>query len=163
MATIHEDAWVHESAVVHGDVTIGAFTSVWYNAAVRGVGMKIFIGDYSNVQDCVCVHGDIATDLHIGNYVSLGHGCVVHGCTIEDNCVIGMNAVVLDGAHIGAGSIVGAGAVVPVGMQVPPNSLVVGMPAKIKRTLSPEEVAHNIANAKEYLDFTAAAKAEEKA
>jgi carbonic anhydrase/acetyltransferase-like protein (isoleucine patch superfamily) len=159
MEHIHETAWIAPGAVVKGNVTFGEQVNVWFNAAVRGIGMGITVGNCSNIQDCVVIHGDIGNDVVIGDYVSLGHGCVIHGCTIEDHCVIGMNAVVLDRAHIGTGSIVGAGAVVPAGAQIPPNSLVLGMPAKVKRTLSPEEVAGNIQNAKEYLDFAAAEKA----
>lgn len=159
---IHETAWIAPSAVVKGTVTLGEQVSVWFNAAVRGIGMGITVGNYSNIQDCVVIHGDIGNDVVIGDYVSLGHGAVLHGCTVEDHCIIGMNAVVLDGAHIGKGSIVGAGAVVPAGAQIPPNSLVVGMPAKVKRSLSPEEVEGNIQNAKEYMAFAAAEKASEK-
>lgn len=150
---IATSAWIAPGAVVKGNVTLGKQVSVWFNAAVRGVGLSITVGDKSNIQDCVVIHGDIGNDVTIGQYVSLGHGCVIHGCTIEDNCIIGMNAVVLDHAHIGAGSIVGAGAVVPAGMVVPPNSLVVGTPAKVKRTLTAEAVEDNIRNAEEYVGF----------
>lgn len=159
---IHETAWIAPSAVVKGNVTLGQQVSVWFNAAVRGIGMSITVGSYSNIQDCVVVHGDIGHDVRIGDYVSLGHGAVIHGCTVEDHCIIGMNAVILDGACIGAGSIVGAGAIVPAGAQIPPNSLVVGMPAKVKRSLSPEEVEGNIQNAKEYMAFAAEEKAASK-
>lgn len=156
---IHESAWIAPSAVVKGNVTLGEHVSVWFNAAVRGVGMRITVGNKSNIQDCVVIHGDVDNDVVIGDSVSLGHGAVIHGCTVEDNCIIGMNAVVLDGAHIGTGSIVGAGAVVPAGAQIPPNSLVVGMPAKVKRSLSSEEVEGNIHNAEQYMAFAAAEKA----
>jgi carbonic anhydrase/acetyltransferase-like protein (isoleucine patch superfamily) len=159
MAKIPESAFIDPSAVVRGDVTLGEFVNVWFHAAVRGIGMKITVGNGTNIQDCVVIHGDIGNEVVIGNYVSLGHGSVIHGCTIEDNCVIGMNAVVLDHAHIGAGSIVGAGAVVPAGAIIPPGSLVVGMPAKVKRALTPEEVESNIQNAKDYMAFAAAEKA----
>ncbi len=153
MEQIHESVWIAEGAVVKGRVTLGENVSVWYNAAVRGMGMAITVGPNTNIQDCVVIHGDIGVDVAIGAWVSLGHGAVIHGCTIEDDCVIGMNAVVLDRAHIGRGSIVGAGAVVPAGAQIPPGSLVVGLPGKVKRELSPEEIAGNRHNAQEYLDF----------
>ena len=163
MAKIHESAWVDRSARVQGDVTLGPDVGVWFNAAVRGIGMKITVGRGTNIQDCVVIHGDIGNDVHIGEMVSLGHNAVIHGCTIEDNCVIGMGSVVLDHAVIGAGSIVGAGAVVPAGMQVPPNSLVVGMPAKVKKELGPEALQDNIRNAEEYLAFAREQKALEEA
>ena len=159
MVKIHDTSWVHPSAVVQGNVTLGENVGVWFNAAVRGIGMGITVGNHSNIQDCVVIHGDIGNDVVIGNYVSLGHGAVIHGCTIEDHCVIGMNAVVLDHAVIGYGSIVGAGAVVPAGAQIPPGSLVVGMPAKVKRSLTPEEIASNTRNAEEYWSFAQEQKA----
>ena len=159
MIKIADSAFIDESAAIRGDVTLGEHVGVWCNAAVRGIGMKITVGDCSNVQDCVTIHGDIGSDVVIGKYVSLGHGAVVHGCTIDDNCIIGMNAVVLDHAHIGAGSIVGAGAVVPAGMIAPPNSLVIGMPAKVKKELPPEALKANIENAEEYMNFAKAQKA----
>ncbi len=160
MANIHQNTWLHESAVVLGEVTLAEEVNVWCNAVLRAVGMRIRIGRRSNVQDCVVIHGDIGNDVTVGAHVSLGHGAVVHGCTIEDNCIIGMNAVVLDGAHIGAGSIVGAGAVVPAGMVVPPRSLVLGMPAKVKKELPEESVPANIQNADEYWAFAQAAAGE---
>ena len=156
---IDESTWVDKSAALRGNVTLGPKVSVWCNAALRGIGMSITVGRGSNVQDCVVIHGDIGHDVVIGEHVSLGHNAVIHGCTIEDNCVIGMGAVILDGAVIGAGSIVGAGAVVPVGMQVPPGSLVVGLPAKVKKELGPEALQDNIRNAEEYWNFAQEQKA----
>ena len=160
MPNIHPGAWIHESAVILGDVTLADEVSVWCNAVVRGVGMNITVGKRSNIQDCVILHGDIGSHVVVGENVSIGHGAVVHGCTIENDCVIGMSATVLDGAVIGAGSIVGAGAVVPAGMQVPPRSLVVGMPAKVKKELDDAAVAGNVANSVHYWDFAKAVAAE---
>ena len=98
---------------------------------------------------------DSGCDVVVGDYVTVGHGAVLHGCTVEDNCLIGMNAVVLDHAVIGEGSIVGAGAVVASGTIVPPRSLVVGVPGKVKKTLTDEDVAGSIANAESYLGLMA--------
>lgn len=159
MKNIHETAWIHESAVLEGAVTLLDNASVWCNAVLRGIGMRIQVGKNTNVQDCVVLHGDIGHDVFIGNYCSIGHGAVIHGCSIGDNCVIGMGSVILDDAHIGDGSIVGAGAVVPAGSDIPPGSLVLGMPAKVKRSLSPEDIQANIRNAEEYLAFAAEQKA----
>lgn len=159
MQSIHESVYLAPGAVLLGTVTLAEDVSVWPNASLRGVGMTVTVGRGSNVQDCCMLHGDIGHALVIGEDVSVGHGAVVHGCTVEDGCIIGMNAVVLDGAVIGAGSTIGAGAVVPAGMQVPPGSLVVGMPAKVKRALSPEEIASNLENAKNYVAFARELKA----
>ena len=114
---------------------------IWYHTTLRADINKIVIGDYSNIQDNSCIH--LADDFgcHVGKYVTVGHGVILHACTVEDNCLIGMNAVVLDHAVIGAGSIVGAGAVVAAGTIVPPKSLVVGVPGKAKKTLTDEDVA----------------------
>lgn len=158
MANIHETAWVAPGAHLLGDVTLGEQTSVWYNAVLRGDQEKIVVGKASNVQDCCVLHGDAGNDVIVGDYVTVGHSAVLHGCTVEDHCIIGMGAVVLDHAVIGAGSIVGAGAVVSAGTIVPPRSLVVGIPGKVKKTLTEEDLAGNLANAQEYLDLTALAK-----
>ena len=158
MKKIHDSVYLAPGAVVMGDVTLGEDVGVWPCASVRAVGMEITVGKGSNIQDCVVVHGDIRHNVTIGEYVSLGHGAVVHGCTVEDHCIIGMNSVVLDGAVVGKGSIVGAGCVVPAGMQIPAGSLVVGMPGKVKRSLTPEEIEANIENAREYIAFAKAQK-----
>lgn len=139
--TIGKNVYISKGAVVIGDVTLGDYSSVWYNAVLRADINKIIIGHHSNIQDNAVVH--LAEDLPciIGNWVTIGHSAVVHACTIGDECLIGINATVLDGAVIGEQSIIGANALVPQGMNIPPGSLVVGCPAKIKRTLSSEERA----------------------
>lgn len=159
MQQIHDSVYIAPGAVLMGELTLGEEVSIWPNASVRGVGMSITVGRGSNIQDCCVLHGDIGHAVTIGEYVSIGHGAVVHGCTVEDHCIIGMNAVVLDGAIIGRGSIVGAGAVVPAGANIPPGSLVVGMPAKVKRSLTPEEIESNLQNAVEYVSFAKKQKA----
>ncbi len=140
--TIAPSAYVDASAQVIGDVHIGDESSVWMNVVVRGDVHFIRIGARTNVQDLTLVH--VMRDTHptvIGDDVTIGHGAVVHGCTIEDRCLIGMGAILLNGSRIGSGSIVAAGALVPEGMVVPPGSMVMGMPAKVRRALTAEEDA----------------------
>ena len=128
---IHPTAWVAPGAVLRGDVTVGEQANIWYNAVLRADQETITIGKASNVQDCCILHGDAGENVVVGEYVTVGHGAILHGCTVEDKCLIGMNAVVLDRAVIGTGSIVGAGAVVGSGTIIPPRSLVVGVPGKV--------------------------------
>lgn len=157
MPKIHPTAWVAPGAFVRGDVTIDEQANIWYNAVLRGDQEPITVGKATSVQDNCVLHGDAGCNVVVGQYVTVGHGAVLHGCTVEDNCLIGMNAVVLDHAVIGAGSIVGAGAVVAAGTIVPPKSLVVGVPGKVKKTLTDEDVAGSIANAESYLGLMAKA------
>ena len=121
-----------------GDVRLGDGCSVWYGSVLRGDINFISIGEGTNLQDGVIGHLADDFPLEVGKFVTVGHGAVIHACVIEDECLIGMNATVLDGARIGRQSIVAAGAVVPQGMQVPEGSLVAGVPAATRRTLSPE-------------------------
>lgn len=160
MANIHPSAWVAPGAVLRGDVTLAEKASVWYGAVLRADQLKITIGKNSNIQDNAVLHGDHGNDVTVGDNVTVGHGAILHGCTVEDNCLIGMGSTVLDHAVIGAGSIVGAGAVVSSGTVVPPRSLVVGIPAKVKKTLSDEDVAGNLENVEEYLELMAQAQAD---
>ena len=160
MAKIHPTAWVAPGAFLRGDVTLGEKVSVWYNAVLRADQEKITIGKNSNIQDNAVLHGDPGNDIIVGENVTVGHGAILHGCTVEDNALIGMGSVVLDHAVIGAGSIVGAGAVVSSGTIVPPKSLVVGIPAKVKKTLTDEESAGNLENVEEYLGLMAQAMAD---
>ncbi len=137
-----DDVALLPGSIVIGDVEIGAGSSVWFNAVVRGDVNWIRIGERSNVQDGAVLHVTHDTaPLRIGNEVTLGHMVMLHGCTIEDGCLIGMQATVLDGAIVGTESLVAAGSTVLEGMIIPPRSLVAGSPAKIKRALSAEEVA----------------------
>ena len=160
MAKIHPTAWVAPGAVLRGDVTLGEQVSVWYNAVLRADQESITIGDGSNVQDNCVIHGDPGHDVVVGKNVTVGHGAILHGCTVEDQCLIGMHAVVLDKAVIGRGSIVGAGAVVSGGTIIPPNSLVLGIPGRVKKTLTPEESNRNLENVEEYFGLMALAKAD---
>ncbi len=128
-------SWVHPSAVVIGDVTLGRDASVWPTAVLRGDNDAIVIGDETNVQDGAIIHVDAGKPVRVGNRVTIGHRAVLHGCTVEDECMIGIGAIVLNGAVIGAGSVIGAGALVPEGMIVPPGSLALGVPAKVVRSV----------------------------
>lgn len=158
MGKIHEKAWIAPGAVIRGDVSLAEGVSVWYHAVLRADQETITVGKNSNIQDCCVLHGDAGHDVTVGENVTVGHSAILHGCTVEDNCLIGMGAVVLDFAVIGAGSIVGAGSVVPAGMVIPPKSLVVGIPAKVKKTLGDEAEADILRNMREYLGLTELAK-----
>ena len=160
MVKIHPTAWVAPGAVLRGDITIGEQVSIWYNAVLRADQETITVGRGSNIQDNCVLHGDPGHDITIGENVTVGHGAILHGCTVEDQCLIGMNAVVLDNTVIGRGSIVGAGAVVGSGQTIPPRSLVLGVPAKVKKTLTEEESAGNLENIEEYFGLMAPAMAD---
>jgi len=134
---VHPTAFIDDSAQVIGDVEIGEESSVWMCVVIRGDVNRIRIGRRSNVQDGTIVH--VMKDTHptvIGDNVTIGHGAVVHGCTIEDQCLVGMGAILLNGVVVGSGSIIAAGTLLPEGTQVPPRSLVMGSPGKVRRTLS---------------------------
>lgn len=133
MGTIDASAFIHELAFVCGDVALGARTSVWPFAVVRGDSDRITIGAGSNVQDGAIVHTDPGLVCAIGERVVIGHRAIVHGATIEHDVLIGMGAIVLNRAVVGTGSIVGAGAIVTEGTVIPPNSLVLGAPGKVVR------------------------------
>lgn len=128
---IHESSFVAKSAVIIGSVTIGKNCGIWPNAVIRGDLQPIKIGDGCNIQDCCVVHVGEDYPVEIGDNVSVGHGAVIHGAIIEDDCLIGMNATVLNGVRVKRGSIIGANAMVKGGMKIPENSLVMGVPAKI--------------------------------
>ena len=139
MPTIHPTAFVHPSAVVIGEVTLGARVSVWPTAVLRGDTAPIVVGADSNVQDGSVLHVDAGVPCTIGARVAIGHRAIVHGATVENDCLIGMGAIVLNHVVVGSGSIVGAGAVCREGMIIPANSLVVGVPARIVRATTTEE------------------------
>ena len=156
---IDASAYVAKSAVVYGAVTLGPKSSVWPCCVLRGDINTIEVGEGSNIQDGTVVHLADDFGVKIGKFVTVGHAAMIHACTIEDECLIGMKATVLDGAVIGARSIVGAGAVVTKGMVVPPGSLVLGMPAKVVKTLSAEEQAGLRDWAAKYVQVAAAHQA----
>ncbi len=131
---IDKDVFIAPTAQIIGDVQIKTQSSVWFGAVIRGDLDKIRIGEKTNIQDLCTLHADEGVPLVIGCRVTIGHRCVVHGCTIEDSCLIGMGAIVMNGAVIGTGSVIAAGTVVLENTVVPPYSLVTGMPGKIKHT-----------------------------
>ncbi len=151
--SIEPSAWVAPNATLIGRVTLDADASVFYGAVLRGDSDAITIGRGSNIQDNVSVHCDSGFPMSLGDRVSVGHSAVLHGCTVENDCLIGMGATVLNGAVIGAGSLVAAGAVVLEGTVVPPRSLVAGVPAKVRRELTDDEVAGVTANAAHYVEL----------
>jgi carbonic anhydrase/acetyltransferase-like protein (isoleucine patch superfamily) len=152
--TVDASAYVDESAQVIGDVVIGAESSIWMNVVVRGDVHHIRIGRRTNVQDLTMVHVMRGTHpTQIGDEVTIGHSAVIHGCTIEDRCLIGMGAILLNGCTIGADSIVAAGTLVPEGFQVPPGSLLMGAPARIKRSLDDEERLSILDYAARYVQY----------
>lgn len=135
--------FVADNAVLIGDVEIGNDCSIWFGTVVRGDVNSIRIGSRTNIQDNCTLHVAAGTwPVIIAEEVTVGHSAVVHGCTIHRGALIGMGSRVLDGAVIGQGSLVGAGALVPEGMKVPPHTLVVGVPARVKRPLTEQESAH---------------------
>ena len=153
-----ERAWVADSAQVIGDVEMGEGASVWFGAVVRGDTETIRIGARSNIQDLSVLHADVGCPLTIGEGVTVGHQVMLHGCTVGDNSLIGIQAVVLNRARIGRNCIVGAGSVVTEGKEFPDNSLIIGSPAKVVRTLDDaavqklrESATHYVDNAERYV------------
>lgn len=141
-------------AQVIGDVELGENVSIWHGAVLRGDTDSITIGDNSNVQDNCVVHCTKDFPVEIGKNVSVGHGAVVHGCKLDDNVLIGMNATVLNGAHISKNSIVGAGAVVSEGKEFPEGSLILGVPAKAVKEVTPEQIEMIQNNAENYVKLS---------
>ena len=154
MPTVHPTTYVDVSAQIIGDVVLGPECSVWMNAVIRGDVNHVRIGAQTNIQDGTIVHvmrGTHPTTL--GDSVTVGHGAVIHGCTVESVCLIGMGAIVLNGARIGTESFVAAGSVVLEGAQIPPRSLVMGVPGRVRRGLSDEEVESIHGFADRYVEY----------
>src|SRR6266516_848370 len=137
--TLGQGVYLARTAVVLGDVTLGDFSSVWYNAVVRGDINRIVIGHHTNIQDNAVLHLADELPCLVGDWVTVGHSAIVHACTVGDECLIGMGAVILDGAVIGNQCLIGAKAVVTPGSRIPDGSLVLGAPAKVSRQLTPKE------------------------
>lgn len=151
---IAASAYIDLSAQLIGDVVVGERSSVWPNTTIRGDVHFIRIGDESNVQDNCCLH--VQRDefpLIVGNRVTVGHSVTLHGCAIEDECLIGIGAIVLNGAKVGSGSIVAAGALVPEGMEIRPGSVVMGVPARIKRAATEADLARIRKHAESYIGY----------
>jgi carbonic anhydrase/acetyltransferase-like protein (isoleucine patch superfamily) len=142
--------YIHPSAVVMGDVSLGNYVSIWPNAVVRGDMDAVKIGDWTNVQDGSVLHVDTGIPLLVGNNVTIGHKAVLHSCTIGANCLVGIGAIVLNKAEIGENCLIAAGALVSPGKKIPPNSLVMGKPGRIIRKLDPDEIEKLKKSAKTY-------------
>lgn len=145
------DAFVADGATLVGAVRLGAGSSVWFSAVIRGDGSAIRVGDGSNVQDGCVLHSDPDFPVTVGDRVTIGHRAVVHGCTVGDDSLIGMGAVLLNGVQLGAGSLVAAGAVLLEGTVVPPGSLVAGVPGKVKRDVTDAETARIRSGTQSYM------------
>ena len=148
-------AYVDESAQVIGDVVIGEESSVWMNAVVRGDVNHIRIGSRTNIQDGTIVHvmRDPSHPTVVGDDVTVGHGAVLHGCTVANRCLIGMGAILLNGSSVGEDCIVAAGTLLPEGMAVPARSLVMGSPGAVRRPLTGDEVAFILQSAQHYVTY----------
>ncbi len=149
-----DNGWLAESATIIGDVVLGAYCTVWYNAVVRGDVNSIRVGHHTNIQDGAVVHctyQKAATT--IGNFVSIGHNAIVHGCIIEDHVLIGMGAIVMDGAVIGEGAVIAAGAIVTQNKRIEPGTIYAGNPARFLKEVSPEQREFNLRTAHNYLTY----------
>lgn len=147
---IGSSCYIAPSADIIGHVELGEGSSVWFGTVLRGDIAPIRIGRGCNIQDNSVLHGIVNGPVILGDHVAVGHGCIIHAATIEENCLIGMGAVVLDQAHIGRGSIIGAGAVVPPHATIPPFSQVLGVPGKVVKTLAVETEQARIEHAARY-------------
>ncbi|MDJ0394764.1 gamma carbonic anhydrase family protein [Rhodococcus sp. G-MC3] len=150
---IDPDAWIAFNATVVGRVHLGPATGIWYGAVLRAEYEDIRIGAGSNLQDGVVAHVDPGFPLTVGENVSVGHNAVLHGCTIGDGSLVGMGAVIMNGAVVGEGSLVAAGALITENAQIPPRSLVAGVPGKVRRELTDDEVAHSGLNSAVYREL----------
>lgn len=151
MSKIDGSVYIAPGGRIIGDVTIGKNSGVWYNSVIRADTDRIVIGENTNIQDNAVLHVDEGHPMQIGDGVSIGHGAVLHGCSIGDNTVIGMGAIVLNDAKIGKNCIIGAGSMVPGGMEVPDGHIAFGSPCKVRREMTEEEIAGNTENADEYV------------
>ncbi|MFM7801386.1 MAG: gamma carbonic anhydrase family protein [Limnohabitans sp.] len=148
---IHPSAWVADSAQVMGAVSLHAHTSVWFNTVIRGDTEIITVGEGSNIQDLSMIHADNQLPVVVGKHVTVGHQVMLHGCTIGDESLIGIAAVVLNGARIGKHCVVGAGSVVTEGKEFPDGCLIMGIPAKVVRELTPAQIEGLRQSAKHYM------------
>ena len=149
---VEGDYWVADNATVLGNVLLRQDASVWFNAVLRGDTELITVGEGSNVQDGSVLHTDLGYPINIGAHVTIGHKVMLHGCDIGDGSLIGINAVVLNGAKIGKNCIIGANALITEGKEIPDNSMVMGSPGKIVKTLTEEQGAAIRIGAKHYVE-----------
>lgn len=152
MKSINKTVFIADGAKVIGSVEIGKNSSIWFNAVIRADSDKVKIGENSNVQDNAVIHTSEGFGVQIGDNVTIGHGAIVHGCTVENNVMIGMGAIVLNGAKIGENSIIGAGALVTQGKIIPAGSLAFGNPVKVVRELTDDEIKSITDNANSYVN-----------
>jgi len=151
---IHESVFITSNVNIMGKVTIGANSSVWFQSVLRGDVDEIIIGENSNIQDGCIIHCVKGYPMRMGDNVSLGHGVILHGCTLEDNILVGMRATILTGAVIGRNTLIAAGAVIGEGVVIPPNSLVLGIPAKVKKEITEEQSKLIEITYKNYLEYS---------
>lgn len=138
---VAEGVFVAPNATIIGQVTIDAEASVWFGAVIRGDVDRISIGSGTNVQDCAVIHCDEGFPTSVGREVTIGHSCIIHGCSIGDNCLIGMGSTILNGAKIGENCLVGAGSLITEGKEFPPGSVIMGRPARVVREVGEAELA----------------------
>ena len=150
---IHKDTFIAETASVAGEITLGEGSSIWYGAVARGDMNYVKIGKFTNIQDNASVHVDTGKPTNIGDYTTVGHNAIIHGCTVGNNCLIGMGAIILNGAVIGDNSIIAAGSLITEGAIIPPNSLVMGSPGKVRRQVDEEGVKTIRNNALVYVEM----------
>jgi carbonic anhydrase/acetyltransferase-like protein (isoleucine patch superfamily) len=153
---IHAEAWVHPSCVLIGDVVVGRWSSLWPGVVLRGDQGSIRIGEETSLQDGTIVHSTLGwSHTVVGHRVTVGHRVILHGCQVEDDVLVGMGAILMDNVRVGRHSIIGAGAVVSAGKVIPPRSLVLGVPARVVRTVTDAEIQGMIAHGhEEYVRLT---------
>ena len=154
-------AWIAPTATVVGNVHLGEHSSVWFGAVIRGDCESVSIGPRTNVQDLACLHADPGLPCIVGANVTIGHAAIVHGAIVEDDCLIGIRATVLNGARIGKGSLIGAAALVTENAIIPPNSLVLGVPGKVVRQLTPADIDRIVRGSQHYVEAAAAFRSAE--
>lgn len=152
MSSIHDSVFIADGVQLLGNISIGKDSSVWYNSVLRSSNSLIDIGERTNIQDGCIFHARNEKCIVLGNDVTVGHGAIVHCCTIGNNTLIGMGAIIMTGAKIGDNCIIGAGALVTGGSVIPDGSLVIGSPAKVRRSLTEDEIKHNLDSAQSYIE-----------
>lgn len=150
---ISESCFIAETASVVGEITIGEESSVWYGAVIRSDMNKTIIGSRTNIQENTTVHNDKDYPTLIGDGVTIGHNCIIHGCTIKNNSLIGMGSIILNGSIIGENTIIGAGSLITQNKEIPSGVLVLGSPAKVIRNLTEEEILSLKESAKHYVEM----------
>lgn len=162
MGNIDDTVYIADSADVVGDVSIGKDSSVWNHATVRGDRAFVSIGEGSNVQDNAVLHVETGLPVVVGDYVTIGHSAIVHGCSVGDHTLVGMGAIIMNGAKVGKDCVIGAGAVVTENAVIPDGSLAVGLPAKVIKQVSEEQKKEFKKNALEYVEEAKAYKAKQR-